>query len=64
MNFNKKKIYECFFCNFQSNNKTDWKRHIKTNKHRKNSIKWSKVSDQAYWNARLLPFPYGPKINQ
>ena len=26
---------------------------------RRQSIKWSKVSDQAYWNARLLPFSYG-----
>lgn len=26
---------------------------------RKRSISWSKLSDQAYWNARLLPFKYG-----
>ncbi len=26
---------------------------------RKKSISWSKISDQAYWNARLLPFKYG-----
>ncbi len=25
---------------------------------RKQSIAWSKLSDQAYWNARLLPFKY------
>ena len=28
-------------------------------KFRRQSIKWSKVSEQAYWNARLLPFSYG-----
>ena len=28
-------------------------------KFRQQSIKWSKISDQAYWNARLLPFSYG-----
>ena len=28
-------------------------------KSRKMSIGWSKLSDQAYWNARLLPFKYG-----
>ena len=28
-------------------------------KARKKSIAWSKLSDQAYWNARLLPFKYG-----
>ena len=26
---------------------------------RRQSIKWSKVSDQAYWNSRLLPFSFG-----
>jgi len=26
---------------------------------RKNAIAWSKLSDQSYWNARLLPFKYG-----
>ncbi|MEE8394235.1 MAG: TRAP transporter substrate-binding protein [Rhodospirillales bacterium] len=26
---------------------------------RKKSISWSKISDQAYWKARLLPFKYG-----
>ncbi|MBO31583.1 MAG: ABC transporter substrate-binding protein [Rhodospirillaceae bacterium] len=26
---------------------------------RKESIAWSKLSDQAYWEARLLPFKYG-----
>lgn len=26
---------------------------------RRQSITWSKLSDQAYWNARLLPFKYG-----
>jgi TRAP-type mannitol/chloroaromatic compound transport system substrate-binding protein len=25
---------------------------------RRQSIAWSKISDQAYWNARLLPFKY------
>jgi TRAP-type mannitol/chloroaromatic compound transport system substrate-binding protein len=25
---------------------------------RRNAIAWSKLSDQAYWNARLLPFKY------
>ncbi|MDH5750624.1 MAG: ABC transporter substrate-binding protein, partial [Rhodospirillales bacterium] len=25
---------------------------------RKQAIAWSKLSDQAYWNARLLPFKY------
>ena len=28
-------------------------------KSRKASIGWSKLGDQAYWNARLLPFKYG-----
>jgi TRAP-type mannitol/chloroaromatic compound transport system substrate-binding protein len=28
-------------------------------KFRKNAIGWSKLSDQAYWDARLLPFKYG-----
>ena len=28
-------------------------------KFRKSAIAWSKLSDQAYWNARLLPFKYG-----
>ena len=28
-------------------------------KFRKQAIAWSKLSDQAYWNARLLPFKYG-----
>ena len=27
-------------------------------KFRKQSIAWSKLSDQAYWNARILPFKY------
>ncbi len=26
---------------------------------RKKAIAWSRLSDQAYWNARLLPFKYG-----
>jgi hypothetical protein len=26
---------------------------------RKESIGWSKLADQAYWEARLLPFKYG-----
>ena len=26
---------------------------------RKKAIAWSKISDQAYWNARILPFKYG-----
>ncbi|MDA0366811.1 MAG: TRAP transporter substrate-binding protein [Proteobacteria bacterium] len=26
---------------------------------RKGAIRWSRISDQAYWNARLLPFKYG-----
>ena len=26
---------------------------------RAKAISWSKISDQAYWNARLLPFKYG-----
>ena len=26
---------------------------------RKDAIAWTKLSDQAYWNARLLPFEYG-----
>ncbi|SDG89566.1 TRAP transporter substrate-binding protein [Roseospirillum parvum] len=28
-------------------------------KFRKMAISWSKLADQAYWNARLLPFNYG-----
>ena len=28
-------------------------------KSRKASISWSKLGDQSYWNARLLPFKYG-----
>ena len=28
-------------------------------KFRQQSIKWSKISDQAYWKVRLLPFSYG-----
>lgn len=28
------------------------------NDFRKKSIAWSKISDQAYWNARILPFKY------
>ena len=28
-------------------------------KSRKDSISWSKLGDQSYWNARLLPFKYG-----
>lgn len=28
-------------------------------KFRKKAIAWSKISDQAYWNARILPFKYG-----
>ena len=26
---------------------------------RTSSIAWSKLGDQSYWNARLLPFKYG-----